>query len=280
MATGALRSVTLPDGQELPVLGLGTWKMGETAARAADEVRVIRRALDLGISLLDTAEIYASGGSEQVVGEAIRGRRDEVFLVTKVAPRNASRRGTIRACEASLKRLGTDVIDLYLLHWIGGTPVAETINAFEALKADGKIRAWGVSNFDTADMEAMPAGAQCAANQVLYNPESRGIEFSLLPYCQTQGVAVMAYTPLGQSGRVLENAAIAEIAKRHKATPAQVALAWGIRHSGVVTIPKTATLARVEENLGAVNLTLTEADLAEIDYAFPPPRTKRSLEMI
>ena len=187
MATGALRSVTLPDGQELPVLGLGTWKMGETAARAADEVRVIRRALDLGISLLDTAEIYASGGSEQVVGEAIRGRRDEVFLVTKVAPRNASRRGTIRACEASLKRLGTDVIDLYLLHWIGGTPVAETINAFEALKADGKIRAWGVSNFDTADMEAMPAGAQCAANQVLYNPESRGIEFSLLPYCQTQG---------------------------------------------------------------------------------------------
>jgi len=241
---------------------------------------VVRRALDLGISLLDTAEIYASGGSERVVGEAIQGRRDSVFLVTKVAPSNASRRGTVRACEGSLKRLGTEVIDLYLLHWIGGTPVAETIEAFESLMAAGKIRAWGVSNFDTDDMEAMPAGAECSANQVLYNPQSRGIEFSLIPYCQSHAVPVMAYTPLGQSGRVLKNAVIAEIAKRHGATPAQVALAWGIRHPGVVTIPKTATLARVEENLGAVDLTLTEADLAEIDKAFPPPRAKRGLEMI
>ena len=280
MATGGMRSAHLPDGRELPVLGLGTWKMGETGARAADEVRVLRRALDLGISLIDTAEIYASGGSEQVVGEAIQGRRDEVFLVSKVAPRNASRRGTIRACEASLKRLGTDVIDLYLLHWIGGTPLAETIAAFEALKADGKIRAWGVSNFDTGDMEEMPAGAQCGANQVLYNPQARGIEFSLIPYCQAHGVPIMAYTPLGEGGRVLKHPVVAEIAKRHGATPAQVALAWGIRLPGVVTIPKTATLARVEENLGAVRLTLTEADLADIDQAFPPPRTKRSLEMI
>ncbi len=280
MATAGLRRTSLPDGQDMPVLGLGTWKMGEDRARAADEVRVVRRALDLGISLIDTAEIYASGGSEQVVGEAIRGRRDEVFLVTKVAPRNASRRGTIRACEGSLKRLGIEVIDLYLLHWIGGTPVAETIEAFETLKADGKVRAWGVSNFDTGDLEAMPPGALCAANQVLYNPQSRGIEFSLIPYCQKHGILVMAYTPLGQSGRVLKNPAIAEIAKRHNATPAQVALAWGIRHPGVVTIPKTATLARVEENLGAVNLTLTETDLADIDEAFPPPRAKRSLEML
>ena len=275
-----MRAVSLPNGQHMPVLGLGTWKMGEDRARAADEVRVVQRALDLGISLLDTAEIYASGGSERVVGEAIQGRRDKVFLVTKVAPSNASRRGTIKACESSLKRLGTDVIDLYLLHWIGGTPVAETIEAFETLKADGKIRAWGVSNFDTDDMEAIPAGAGCSANQVLYNPQSRGIEFSLIPYCQSHDVPVMAYTPLGQSGRVLKNAAIGEVAKRHGATPAQVALAWSIRNPGVVTIPKTATLARVEENLGAVDLTLTEADLADIDRAFPPPNAKRSLEMI
>jgi diketogulonate reductase-like aldo/keto reductase len=275
-----MRTVSLPGGAAMPVLGLGTWKMGEDRARAADEVRVVQRALDLGISLIDTAEIYASGGSERVVGEALKGRRDSVFLVTKVAPSNASRRGTVRACEGSLKRLGTEVVDLYLLHWIGGTPVAETIEAFESLKAAGKIRAWGVSNFDTDDMEAIPAGAECSANQVLYNPQSRGIEFSLIPYCQSHAVPVMAYTPLGQSGRVLKNAVIAEIAKRHGATPAQVALAWGIRHPGVVTIPKTATLARVEENLGAADLTLTEADLAEIDKAFPPPRAKRGLEMI
>jgi diketogulonate reductase-like aldo/keto reductase len=280
MADGRMRSVTLADGRAIPVLGLGTWKMGEDRACAAEEVRVVQRALELGISLIDTAEIYASGGSERVVGEAIRGHRDKVFLVTKVAPSNATRRGTIRACEGSLKRLGTEVIDLYLLHWIGGTPVAETIDAFETLKADGKIRAWGVSNFDTDDMEAIPAGAECCANQVLYNPQSRGIEFGLLPYCQSRGVAVMAYTPLGQSDRVLKNASIAGIAKRHGATPAQVALAWGIRHPGVVTIPKTAKLARVEENLGAVALSLTEADLADIDRAFPPPRAKRSLEMI
>jgi diketogulonate reductase-like aldo/keto reductase len=275
-----MRSVRLPDGRDMPVLGLGTWKMGEDRARAADEVRVVRRALDIGISLIDTAEIYAGGGAERIVGEAIAGRRDAVFLVTKVAPSNASRQGTIRACEASLKRLGTEVIDLYLLHWIGGTPVAQTIEAFERLRSDGKIRAWGVSNFDTGDMEHMPAGARCSANQVLYNPQSRGIEFSLLPHCQARGIPVMAYTPLGQSGRVLKNAAIAAVAKRHDATPAQVALAWGIRHPGVVTIPKTATLARVDENLGAVNLTLTEVDLREIDEAFPPPRSKRALDMI
>jgi diketogulonate reductase-like aldo/keto reductase len=275
-----MRTVGLPGGQVMPVLGLGTWKMGEDRGRAAEEVRVVQRALDLGISLIDTAEIYASGGSERVVGEAMQGRRDRVFLVTKVAPSNASRRGTVRACEGSLKRLGTEVIDLYLLHWIGGTPVSETIEAFESLKAAGKIRAWGVSNFDTDDMEAIPDGAECSANQVLYNPQSRGIEFSSIPYCQSHAVPVMAYTPLGQSGRVLKNAVIAEIAKRLGATPAQVALAWGIRHPGVVTIPKTATLARVEENLGAADLTLTEADLAEIDKAFPPPRAKRGLEMI
>ena len=280
MESRQLRDVSLPDGRKIPVLGLGTWKMGEDGARSAGEVAVIQRALDIGISLIDTAEIYGAGGSEQLVGQAIQGRRDKVFLVTKVAPRNASRRGTVRACESSLKRLGTEVIDLYLLHWIGGTPVAETIEAFETLKASGKIRGWGVSNFDRDDMEAMPPGVQCCANQVLYNPQSRGIEFDLIPYCQERGVPIMAYTPLGQSGRVLNNSTVARIAERHGATPAQVALAWSIRHPGVVTIPKTATLARLEENLGAVELTLTGEDLAEIDEAFPPPRIKRSLEMI
>lgn len=275
-----MRSVSLPDGRQMPVLGLGTWKMGEDRARAAAEARVVQRALDLGITLIDTAEIYANGGSERVVGEAIQGRRDDVFLVTKVSPSNATRQGTIRACEASLKRLGTEVIDLFLLHWVGGTPVKDTVAAFEKLKAEGKIRAWGVSNFDTEDMEHMPTGAQCSANQVLYNPQSRGIEFSLLPYCQNHGIPIMAYTPLGQSGRVLKNAAVAAVAARHNATPAQVILAWGIRQPGVVTIPKTTTLSRVEENLGAVTLTLTDADLREIDKAFPPPRIKRALEMI
>ena len=275
-----MRNVRLPDGRAMPVMGLGTWKMGEDRARAAEEADVVRRALDLGITLIDTAEIYANGGSERVVGAAIKGRRDSVFLVTKVAPSHATRQGTIRACEASLKRLGTEVIDLYLLHWPGGTPLRDTIAGFESLQAEGKIKAWGVSNFDIADMEDMPETAQCSANQVLYNPQSRGIEFSLLPYCQDHGIPVMAYTPLGQSGRVLKNAAIAAIAARHHATPAQVALAWGIRHPGVVTIPKTATLARLDENLGAVSLELTEADLREIDQAFPPPRMKRGLEMI
>jgi diketogulonate reductase-like aldo/keto reductase len=275
-----MRSVRLPDGRQMPVLGLGTWKMGEDRARAAAEARVVQRALDLGITLIDTAEIYANGGSERVVGEAIQGRRDDVFLVTKVSPSNATRQGTIRACEASLKRLGTEVIDLFLLHWVGGTPVKDTVAAFEKLKAEGKIRAWGVSNFDTEDMEHMPTGAQCSANQVLYNPQSRGIEFSLLPYCQNHGIPIMAYTPLGQSGRVLKNAAVAAVAARHNATPAQVILAWGIRQPGVVTIPKTTTLSRVEENLGAVTLMLTDADLREIDKAFPPPRIKRALEMI
>ncbi|MBW4024342.1 MAG: aldo/keto reductase [Proteobacteria bacterium] len=275
-----MRSTQLPDGRAMPVMGLGTWKMGENRDRTTEEVRVVQRALDLGITMLDTAEIYANGGSERVVGEAIRGRRDRVFLVTKVAPSNASRRGTIRACEGSLSRLGTDVIDLYLLHWIGGTPVAETIEAFETLKSEGKIRAWGVSNFDTDDMEAMPEGAMCCANQVLYNAQTRGIEFSLLPWCEAHGIPIMAYTPLGQSGRVLKNDTIAAVARRHGATPAQVALAWTIRHPGVVTIPKTATLARVEENLGAAALSLTDDDLREIDKAFPPPRTKRGLEMI
>lgn len=280
MKTVDIKTVALPDGAAMPVMGLGTWHFGEDKRAASNEVRVIQRALDLGITLIDTAEIYGQGGSERIVGEAIRGRRDGLFLVSKVAPSHADRAGTRQACEASLKRLGTDYLDLYLLHWRGGVPLAETVAAFEQLQADGKIRAWGVSNFDVDDMEDIPSGVQCSANQVLYNPQSRGIEYSLLSHCQSRGIPIMAYTPFGQSGRVLRHPAIAAVAKRHDATPGQIVLAWGIRHSGVVTIPKTATYERVAENLGALNVTLTETDLAEIDQAFPPPRRKRALEML
>ncbi|MCB8881998.1 aldo/keto reductase [Acidisoma cellulosilytica] len=275
-----MRTVDLPNGRSLPVMGLGTWRMGEARSDKAAEIRVIQKAMDLGISLLDTAEIYGNGGSERVVGEAILGRRDSAFIVSKVAPSHATRKGTISACEGSLTHLGIETLDLYLLHWRGGVPVSETIDAFETLKAQGKIRAWGVSNFDVDDLEDIPDLTECSANQVLYNPQSRGIEYSLLPLCQSHQIPIMAYTPFGQSGAVLKNAAIAGVAHRHNATPGQVILAWGIRHPGVVTIPKTATLARVEENLGALSLQLTAEDLAEIDRAFPPPRRKSSLEML
>ena len=275
-----MRTVNLPDGRGLPVMGLGTWRMGERGSDKPAEIRVIQKALDLGISLIDTAEIYGNGGSERVVGEALRGRRDSAFVVSKVAPSHATRRGTIGACEASLAHLGIETLDLYLLHWRGGVPLSETVDAFETLKAQGKIRAWGVSNFDDDDLNDMPNLAECSANQVLYNPQSRGIEFDLLPFCQSHHIPIMAYTPFGQNGVVLKNAVIAGVARRHNATPGQVILAWGIRQPGVVTIPKTATLARVEENLGALSLQLTAEDLAEIDRAFPPPRRKTTLEML
>lgn len=275
-----MRTIDLPDGRGLPVMGLGTWRMGEAGSDTKAEVRVIQKALDLGISLLDTAEIYANGGSERVVGEAIRGRRDSAFIVSKVAPSHASRRGTVGACEASLSRLGIETLDLYLLHWRGSVAPSETVEAFETLKAQGKIRAWGVSNFDVDDLEDIPNLAECSANQVLYNPQSRGVEFTLLPFCQSHNIPIMAYTPFGQNGAVLKNPVIASIARRHQATPGQVILAWGIRHPGVVTIPKTVTPARVEENLGALSLNLSAEDLAEIDRAFPPPRRKTSLEML
>jgi diketogulonate reductase-like aldo/keto reductase len=276
----SIRTVALRDNREVPALGLGTWRMGDDVRRRAEELRVIQSSIDLGMSLIDTAEIYGDGKSERLVGEAIAGRRDEVFLVTKVAPSHATRDGTIRACEASLKRLGTEAIDLYLLHWIGGTPVEETIAGFEKLRADGKIRGWGVSNFDTSDIADLPKNAACLADQVLYNPQSRGVEFSLLPECAKRGIAIMAYTPLGQNGRVLRSPVLAAVAERHEATVAQVALAWAMRHPDVIVIPKTSTLARLEENRGAADLILSQADLAEIDRGFSPPRSKRALEML
>jgi len=278
----SVRTTKLPSGETVPVLGQGTWHMGESARARKNEAAALRAGLDLGLTLIDTAEMYGSGGAEEVVAEAIAGRRDETFIVSKVLPENASERGTIAACEKSLKRLKTDRIDLYLLHWRGSPPLAGTLKAFAALKRDGKIRHWGVSNFDISDMEemwALPSGKECATNQVLYNLRRRGIEHDVLPWCQQHTIPVMAYSPVEQ-GRLLDNRALAEIAKAHGATPAQVALAWVMRASGVIAIPKAGTIAHVQENRAALDLKLSKDDLAALDKAFPPPKGPRPLEML
>ncbi|WP_395448814.1 aldo/keto reductase [Aminobacter sp. UC22_36] len=275
-------TTTLPSGEAVPVLGQGTWMMGEDRNRAADEIAALRLGLDLGVTLIDTAEMYGSGGAEKVVGEAIAGRRDEVFLVSKVLPSNASRNGVVRACEASLKRMHTDRIDLYLLHWRGGVPLSETIAVFEELRQSGKIRHWGVSNFDTDDMEEMGrlrAGKGAQTNQVLYNLTRRGIEFDLLPWCREGGVPVMAYSPVEQ-GALADNKGLAAIAARHDATAAQLALAWVMAQAGVIAIPKATRLEHVRQNAAARDIRLTPEDLAELDRLFPPPARKRPLEMI
>ncbi|MGV1833782.1 aldo/keto reductase [Rhizobium rhizogenes] len=275
-------TVTLPSGITVPALGQGTWNMGENAARAKDEIASLRAGLDLGMTLLDTAEMYADGGSEEIVGRAIEGRRDEVFLVSKVYPHNASRKGTIEACERSLKRMNTDRIDLYLLHWRGEHPLAETVAAFESLKASGKIGAWGVSNFDVGDMEelfAVPNGRNVAANQVLYNLARRGIEYDVLPWCQERNIPIMAYSPIEQ-GRLLHHPDLIHIAKTYQATPAQVALAFLLERDGVIAIPKSSNTQRVAENRDAVSLDISDEDWATLDAAFPPPSRKKPLEML
>lgn len=267
----------------LPRLGLGTWNVGDSAAAAAREVEALRVGHELGMTLVDTAEMYGNGASERLVGEAIASYRDEVTLVTKVVPSHASRAGIERACAASLKRLGTDRIDLYLLHWRGGEDLAEVVETFERLCEKGDILSWGVSNFDVADLEELAGvaeGANCAANQVLYNPEARGIDFDLIPYCDEQAIPVMAYSPVGQGGGLLRNRALGEIAGRHGTSTAVVALAWALRHPGVVVIPKASDPAHVRENAAAAALALDDADLAAIDRACPPPRRKVALGMI
>lgn len=277
-----MRKTKLPSGVAVPVLGQGTWYMGDEPRRRADEIASLRLGLDLGMTLIDTAEMYGDGASEKLVGAAIAGRRDEVFLVSKVLPSNATRSGTIAACERSLKRLGTDRIDLYLLHWRGRTPFAETIAAFEALQDAGKIRHWGVSNMDVDDMQEIArasGGAAMATNQVLYNLTRRGIEYDLLPQAQARGLPVMAYSPIEQ-GRLAEYPEIEEIADRHGVTPAQIALAWVLRQQGVIAIPKAATPRHVQENRAALDLQLTPQDLADLDNVFPPPDGPESLEMI
>lgn len=276
----AIPATPLPDGTTIPVFGMGTWHMGESRARFDGEVAALRRGLELGITLIDTAEMYGSGGAEEVVREAITGQRDATYLVSKVLPSNASRQRTIRACEQSLTRLGTDRLDLYLLHWRGGTPLAETVAAFEELKSAGKILRWGVSNFDLDDMQELAAiSPDCAVNQVLYNLTRRGIEHDLLPYQQERSIPVMAYSPIEQ-GQLADDGVLEEIALARGATATQVALAWVMDKPGVMAIPKTSNIERMEQNLRAVGLKLTDADRAALDRAFPPPRRKHPLAMI
>jgi diketogulonate reductase-like aldo/keto reductase len=277
-----MRRVTLRTGETIPQLGLGTWHMGEQRGQRGAEAEALKLGLDLGMTLIDTAEMYGEGGAEEVVAEAVKGRRDEAFIVSKVYPHNASKSGAIAACERSLKRLETDRIDLYLLHWRGSYPLAETVGAFERLKADGKIRHWGVSNLDCDDLDELAgvaSGKNCVCDQVLYHLGSRGIDFDLIKQCADEKIMVMAYSPLGQ-GRILRNAALAKVAARHGVSPAALALAWTMRHPHVVAIPKASRPEHVRENLVAADLQLTSEDLADLDAAFPPPKRAAPLGML
>lgn len=277
-----MKQVSLPGGEKVPALGQGTWNMGDRRAARADEIAALRLGLDHGLTLLDTAEMYGDGRSEELVAEAIAGRRDEVFLVSKVLPSHASRKGTLSACEKSLKRLATDRIDLYLLHWRGSVPLAETLEALASLQRAGKIRHYGVSNLDLADMRELwplAGGAGVATNQLLYNLTRRGIEWDLQPWLRERRVPVMAYSPLEQ-GRLIGNRKLAAFSKRHGMTPAQAALAWLLAQDDVIVIPKSASRARVEENLGALATRFDRAQLAELDGLFPPPDGPRPLELL
>jgi diketogulonate reductase-like aldo/keto reductase len=274
--------VRFPDGEGVPALGQGTWRMGERSAARADEIAALRRGVDLGLTLIDTAEMYGEGDTEELVGEALAGLRERVFLVSKVYPHNATRRGVAQACDRSLARLKTDRLDLYLLHWPGSVPLAETVAGFEDLLSAGKIRRWGVSNFDVADLEdlvAVPGGAACATNQILYNIGRRGPEFDLLPWMEQRGMPVMAYSPVEQ-GRLPRSPVLEDIAQRHGADPYRIALAWLRRRGDVITIPKSTRLSHLEANRASADIVLDADDLARIDEAFPPPRRKRALDML
>lgn len=280
--TTTARSVVLPSGERIAALGQGTWHFAERPARRAEEIASIRLGIDLGMTVVDTAEMYAAGASEVLVGEAIAGYRDEVFLVDKVLPSHATRAGTVRACEASLARLGTDRIDLYLLHWRGGVPLAETVAGFVDLMERGLIRYWGVSNLDADDLAELlgvPGGDQMQTDQILYNLVRRGPEYGLLPWLSGRRIPIMAYSPIEQ-GRLLGHPALGEVARRHGATPAQIALAWVLRDDRVNAIPRAGTLEHVRENAAALRIHLGDEDLASLDRAFPPPTRPRPLEML
>jgi diketogulonate reductase-like aldo/keto reductase len=277
-----VRSVALRGGETVPALGQGTWYMGEQAAKRKQEIAALRLGIELGMTLIDTAEMYGNGRAEALVAEAIRGMRERVFIVSKVLPSNASRKGVRRACEASLQRLRTDRIDLYLLHWASSHPLEETVRAFEDLIAAGHIRYWGVSNFDCREMEGtfgIAGGTACAANQVLYNLTRRGIEHDLIEWCRRRGVAIMAYSPIEQ-GRLLDRRELKHVAQRHGATPSQIALRWILRQDGIIAIPKAGTPEHVRENRAALDLALTLEDLSALDRAFPPPGGPMPLEML
>ena len=282
MSDTPLPRVILPDGESVPAFGLGTWHMGEDRRHAADEEAALKLGIELGMTLIDTAEMYCNGTAEEIVARAANGVRDRLFIVSKVLPHNASRNGVVEACERSLKRLQTDHIDLYLLHWRGSVPFAETLAGFAQLKRDGKIRHHGVSNFNTDDMQewvGMAGGETVASNQILYNLGRRGPQYELIPWCRERAISIMAYTPLDQ-GRILGNRALQEVAARHGASAAQVALAWLLRQDGMIVIPKATTLEHVRDNRGAVDLALGADDLAALDRAFPPPTGRTALGML
>ena len=277
-----MKHVTLPNGERVPALGMGTWNMGDDRATRAEEIATLRLGLDLGLRLIDTAEMYGEGLSESLIGEAIAGRRDDVFLVSKVYPHNASRRGIAAACERSLRRLGTDRLDLYLLHWRGDVPFEETLEGLQALQREGKIRQYGVSNLDLSDMEEWwdaPGGDQIAVNQLLYNLSRRGIEWDLLPWLRERRVPVMAYSPIEQA-RLVRHPKLVHFAQACGMTPAQVALAWLLARDDIIAIPKTGHRDRLRENIGALSHTLTAEQLATLDSIFPPPKGPRALEML
>jgi diketogulonate reductase-like aldo/keto reductase len=282
MTHSGLPRVTLPTGEKVPQLGQGTWRMGESKRSFDEEVAALRLGLDLGMTLIDTAELYAEGGAEEVVAQAVKGRRDDCFIVSKVKPENSTRAGTIAACERSLKRLTTDRIDLYLLHWRGRPRLEETLAGFEVLLAKGAIRYFGVSNFDVDDMEELfklKGGKACVSNQVVYNLRRRGIEYGFLPWSREHGVPIMAYSPIEQ-GRLGRDRTLAAIAARHGAAPSQIALAWVLRQKDMMVIPKASNEAHVRENRAALDIALGEADLTELDRAFPAPRGPRPLEIL
>lgn len=286
-----MKTVRLPSGERVPAYGQGTWLIGEKRTRRAEEIATLRHGLDRGATLIDTAEMYGDGAAEELIAEAIAGRRDEAFIVSKVYPHNATRRGAVAACERSLKRLKTDRIDLYLLHWRGSVPLEETLEAFGALQAAGKIRYWGVSNFDLDDMQELDSvRAACgdsgvearhavATNQVLYNLTRRGIEFALLPWMRERQIPVMAYSPIEQ-GRLLANRKLTAFSREHGITPAQAALAWLLSKDDVIAIPKCSSTERLDENLHALEITLTREQLRALDEVFPPPKKKVPLEML
>ena len=282
-----VRTTSLPSGRPVPVLGQGTWRMGEDRSRHQSEVAALRLGFDLGMNLIDTAEMYGEGGAEEVVGNAIADRREEVFVVSKVYPHNATRRGAIAACERSLRRLKTDYIDLYLLHWRGDVPLAETVEAFQQLKETGKILEHGVSNFDVSDMEewvALPGGDEVASNQVLYSLMYRGIEWDLLPWSRERRIPIMAYSPVGHKSdeqkQMFNDRNLKAIAAEHGVTPAQIALAWVLREPDIIAIPKAIRPEHIRENRAALDIELTPEDLAKIDKSFPPPSRKIPLEML
>ncbi len=277
-----MKTLQLPSGQTVPILGMGTWQMGEQAQNRQSEIAALRHGLDLGLFLIDTAEMYGEGGAEEVVGQAIANQRSEVFLVSKVYPHNASRRGTIAACERSLKRLNTDYLDLYLLHWPGSIPLAETLAAFQTLHQAGKIRSYGVSNFDVQDMakaSLLNGGSAIATNQVLYNLMRRGIELNLLPWCRQQNMPIMAYSPIEQ-GRLLPHPTLQVIAHDRGVTVAQVAIAWLLHQDNVIVIPKSSRIDHMEENRAALDLKLSATELATLNQTFPTPNQPVPLEML